>query len=174
MQDISDPLLRYLSTRNSFLRKEIVSEYPDLQKDLNDPVTRTAILNWLRTEAAWDPSQLALLLSCLEFLRGGPVEETVVVRPFLLHSDVFVRIAAYEFLMALYYPDKNPEALLMVFQNMLSDQDDKVRSLAAHYIETIDVTGELKEFLDRWHKNAEALGVKDTESFERIGNILGK
>jgi hypothetical protein len=173
MQDVPDSVLRYLSTRDSLLQAQIVDQYPELQKQLVDPNTRSAILKWLGQEAAWEPSNLPLLLNCLEFVRGGSAEEAAVVRPFVLHPNPFVRIAAHEFLLALYYPDKNPEALLMVFQNMLSDESDKVRSLAAHYIENINVSGELKTFLERWYKNAKDTKTKDFESFERISRILG-
>ncbi len=174
MQGIPIPVLRYLSTKDSIVRAQIADQYPDLQQQLSDPATRTAILQWLGTDAAWDPSSLALLLNCLQFLQGGTVEEAQIVRPFALHTDPFVKIAVYEFLLALYYPDKNPEALMLVCQSMLSDQNDKVRSLAAHYIDTINVMSEMKEFLERWYKNAKQLGWEGTESFERIGNILEK
>lgn len=174
MQDLPTPVLQYLSTRDSMVRAQLNQQYPDLQQRLNDPSTRAEILKWLGSEAAWDPAALPLVLNSIEILVGGPLEEAQVVRPFVLHPDPFVRIAAFEFLLGLYFPDKNPDALLMVFQNMLSDKSDKVRSLAAHYIENINVAGELKEFLERWYKNAKSLGWEATASFERIGRILGK
>jgi HEAT repeat protein len=172
MQNIPAPVLQYLATKDSLIRAQIAAEHPDLQQILGNPATRSAILDWLRSEAAWEPSAASLVSNCLELLRGGSAEETPVVRPFVLHPDPFVRIGAFEVLLSLYYPDKNPHALLLVFQNMLSDNADNVRSLAAHYIETIQVTGELKEFLERWHKNARNVGWEATESFERIGRIL--
>ncbi len=174
MQDVPAPVMQYLSTRDSLVRAQLAEQYPELQQQLNDPATRTAILKWLGSEAAWEPSALPIVLNSLERLIGGPVEDAQVVRPFVLHPDSFVRIAAFEFLLSLYYPDKNPDALLMVFQNMLSDKSDKVRSLAAHYIENINIAGELREFLERWYKNAQNLELGATESFERIGRILGK
>jgi hypothetical protein len=174
MQEIPAHVLEYLSSRDSMVKAQIAGEHPELQQQLSDPSTRAAILKWLGSEAAWEPTALGLLLNCLRFLQGGTVEEAAIVRPFVLHADPFVRIAAFEFLLALYYPNKNPEALLLIFQNMLSDQNDKVRSLAAHYIETISVGGEMKEFLERWYKNAKNLGWGGTESVERIGRILGK
>lgn len=174
MQDIPDQVLQYLSTKDSIVRAQIADQNPGLQQTLNDPATRTAILKWLGTEAAWEPSVADLVIACLEILRGGSVEDAQIIRPFVLNPNSFVRIGAFEFLLALYYPDKNLDALLLVFQNMLSDQSDKVRSLAAHYIENINITSELKEFLERWYKNARNRGWEVTESFERIGRILGK
>jgi hypothetical protein len=174
MEDLPAPLRQYLSTTDSIVRAQIVAEHGDLLQMLSTPETRSAVLKWLASEAAWEPSAYTLLINALGILRGGSAEEAQVVRPFLLHSEPFVRMAAFEFMLALYGPDQNPEALLMVLQNMLSDQSDKVRSLATHYIENLKLTDDLKKFLDRWYQSAPDKGWDTRESFERIGRILGK
>ncbi|HOU40207.1 MAG TPA: hypothetical protein PK829_02960, partial [Promineifilum sp.] len=83
-----------------------------------------------------------------------------------------VRLAAYEFLLTLYYPDKNREALLQLLQNMLSDSEDAIRAAGARYADQADVAAELRSFLLRWQKTAPGQGWANTESFELVGRLL--
>jgi hypothetical protein len=149
----------------------VAQHNPDLSQLLADPATRVALLDWLSSDAAWD--ERSTTLSYLEFLRVGASDaETATIRSFLLHPDPTIRSRAYEFLLTLYYPDRNREAMLMLFQNMLADESDTVRSLAAHYIRGIGLSADLRNLLERWLKTASAHGWQETESYKVMEGLL--
>ena len=173
MEEIPSEIRAYLSTNDSLFRVQIAQHYPGLQQTLNDPASRKAILNWLASDEAWDPTVSGFTSNSLEFLRAGAVEdEAQIVRGFLLHSDPQVRLRAYEFLLTLYFPDKNREAMFLLLHSMLSDTDDMVRTQAARYIERANAGTDLKDFLQRWYKTAPDRGWDGTESFELVEHLL--
>jgi ADP-ribosylglycohydrolase len=173
MQAIPAEVREYLSTSDSLYRAQVVQRYPDLQQTLNDPATRKAILDWLTSDEAWEPSLSSFTSNSLALLRvGAAQEEAQIVRSFLLHPDPWVRLSAYDFLLTLYFPDRNREAMFLLLHGMLSDNDDMVRAQAARYIERADAVDELRDFLQRWYKEAPGRGWADTESFELVGGLL--
>jgi hypothetical protein len=175
MEAIPPEVREYLSTKDALFRAHVVQRYPVLDQVLNSPATRKALLDWLASDAAWNPTISSFTSNCLEFLRVGAAEgEAQTVRAFLLHPDPYVRLRAYEFLLTLYFPDKNREAMLLLLQGMLSDNDDVVRAQAASYIERADAVSELKDFLQQWYKSAPLRGWARTESFELIERLLNK
>ncbi|HEY9639991.1 MAG TPA: hypothetical protein V6C57_05875 [Coleofasciculaceae cyanobacterium] len=169
MIEIPAEVKEYLSSRDALHRVQVVNHYPNLQQTLSEPQTRTAILTWLTSEEAWEQSMSSLLDSCLAFLQAGATpEESPIVRNFLFHNNPHVRLHAYEFLISLYFPDQNPEALLILLHSMLLDADDLVRTQAISYIERANLVTELKEFLKGWLKAAPSRGWSQTESFELV------
>src|SRR5260370_22553026 len=175
MQEIPAGVREYLSTTDSLYRAEVAQRYPDLQKALNDPATRKAVLDWLASDEAWDSANSGFTSNCLEFLRAGATEgEAQIVRGFLLHPEPQVRLRAYEFLLTLYFPDKNREAMFLLLHGMLSDNDDMVRAQAARYIERANAVAELRDFLQRWYKTASDRGWAGTERFELVERLLNR
>jgi hypothetical protein len=173
MQTIPVEVRAYLSSNDSLVRAQLTQQHPDLDKTLNDLGTRTAVLNWLAGNEAWDESFTHFTMNCLRFLRSkANPSETQIIRAFLLHHHPHVRLTAYEFLLTLYFPDKNREALLQLLQNMLSDNHDAVRVEGARYVEQSGVVIELKDFLKRWYKAALDQGWNDTVSFELVERLL--
>ncbi|RIK44206.1 MAG: hypothetical protein DCC55_03180 [Chloroflexi bacterium] len=150
-----------------------MQRHPDLNQSLRDPSTRAALLEWLASDAARDPAQSGTVANTLEFLRiGATPTEAMTIRPFLLHPDPFVRLRAYEFLLTLYFPDKNREAMLLLFHNMLTDRDEAVRSLAVSYIERANAVAELRGVLETWLQTARQQGWENTETLELVERLL--
>ncbi len=173
MDNIPVEARAFLSTNDSLAQAQLAQQFPNLQDTLRDPGVRAAVLAWLASDAAWDDANAHFTLNALRYLRSAAdPAEAQVIRPFLLHSQPGVRLAAYEFLLTLYYPDKNREALLQLLQNMLSDSQDAIRSAGARYADQADVEAELHSFLLRWQKTAEAQGWVNSESFELVGRLL--
>jgi hypothetical protein len=173
MASIPVEVRSYLSTNDSLIRAVLAEQFPDLQETLADPETREAVLEWLESDDAWEAANTHFAMNALRYLQGKATQaEAQTVRPFLLHTNPSVRLTAYEFLLTLYFPDKNPEALLQLLQNMLSDDQEMVRASAARYIRQSAVTPELKRFLQRWQKTAEDRGWADTESYELVERLL--
>lgn len=175
MSEIPTVVKDYLVTDDALSRAQIEEQHPKLQAILGAPETRTAILAWLQNDAAWIPSATLLTLNCIEHLRNGANEaEASIVRPFLLHDDRRVRLATYEYLRVLYYPDKNREAMNQLYQNMMMDNDDTIRAQAIRYLKRASAQDDLKTFLRRWYKAAPSRGWEQTESYELLERLLSE
>jgi hypothetical protein len=175
MQSIPAEVREYLASNDSLLRAELSRRYPDLNQTLNDPSTRSAVLAWLAGNEAWQDDLIHFTINCLKYLQGkASSDESQVVRSFLLHPNPHVRLAAYENLLTLYFPDKNPEALLQLLQNMFSDSDETIRVEAARYARQSGVVPELKGFLQRWRKLAVTQGWENFESVELVDQLLNE
>jgi hypothetical protein len=173
MKHIPSELKQYLSSEDRLYRARVLEQYPGLQQILENPGTRELIVSWLSSDEAHDKPSAELAASSLKFLRpNARQDDAPVIRTFLLHADGYVRLRAYEFLLTLYFPDKNREAMLLLLHNMLSDSDDMVRSQGARYIERAGAASELAESLRRWQKNAVSQGWQGTESFELVEGLL--
>ncbi len=173
MDNIPIEARAYLSTNDSIARAQLAQRYPDLTTTLTDPTVRAAVLAWLAGDDAWDEANTSFTLNALRYLRSAAdPSEAQAIRPFLLHPQPNVRLAAYEFLLTLYYPNKNREALLQLLQNMLSDSEDMIRSAGARYADQVGIAAELHSFLLRWQKTAHDKGWVDSESYELVGRLL--
>jgi hypothetical protein len=175
MQSIPAEVRDFLSTDDSLLRAQLFQHFPDLNQTLNDPSTRNAVLAWLAGSESWDEKMTHFTMNCLKYLRAkATASESQIVRSFLLHPDPHVRLAAYEHLLTLYYPDKNREALVQLLQNMFSDSDEALRVEAAGYAKQSGVGAELKNFLLQWRKLAEAKGLGFMPSTELVDQLLNE
>jgi len=173
MQEIPEEVRAYLSSDDALMRAQLLQTYPSLQQTLSDPQTRTALLSWLASDEAWQPDATGFVAHALAYLRvGAKQDEAPIVRTFLVHTDAHVRLRAYEFLLSLYFPDRNPEAMFLLLHGMLLDGDDTVRAQAAHYIERANAVGELRGFLESWRKVAPSRGWDGSESFELVERLL--
>jgi hypothetical protein len=171
MQAIPIEVREYLSTNDSLVRAQISQRYPNLSDILDSPSTRAAVLAWLGSNEAWEDSLIHFTINSLKYMQGkASTDESQTIRAFLLHPHPQVRLAAYENLLTLYFPDKNPEALMQLLQNMLSDNDEMLRVEAAHYVKQSGVAAELKGFLQRWRQ----MGVapENSESRELVDGLL--
>lgn len=165
---------RYLAAGDSLARAQVTSDHPDVGDRLADPRTRESVLAWLRSDEATQPEASHLVAGCLTFLRpAAEPAEVSAVRPFTLHPDAVIRLRAFEFLLTLYFPDRNREALLMVLQAMLADAADPVRTLGMRYVERADAAGELDTYLRGWVREAPAKGWHTGEAAELAPRLLG-
>jgi len=173
MPEIPPEVKAYVASTNLLVREQLRQRYPNLDQLLAQPETRQAILAWLSSEEAWDESTSDFVMRCLEFLQTDATEtEAPIVKTFLLHPNSFVRLRAFEFLLRLYFPDKNREAMFLLLNNMLFDEDDAVRVSGAGYIDRAKAIGEFRDFLERWLKVAASRGWQNTQSFELIQQLL--
>lgn len=173
MLEIPTEVKAYLASNDVLFREQLRQRFPNLEQLLGDPQTRKAILDWLASEEAWDDSAAPFAMRCLEFLQNGATEEEApIVKTFLLQPNAFVRLRAFEFLLTLYFPDKNREAMFLLLHSMLFDPDDAVRNSGAAYIDRASAVMELRGFLLRWSKVAASRGWENTESFERVQQLL--
>lgn len=175
LEQIPKEVKEFIATNSAIYRTQVLQQYPHLAELLGDEKVRETVLTWLATDEAHDKANAEFAMNCLKFIRAGAIQsEAPVVRTFLLHDDPLVRLRAYEFLLTLYFPDKNIEAMFLLLHSMLSDENDTVRKLAARYIERADAVDELRTFLERWYKDAPKFGWESTESYELVGQLLGK
>lgn len=174
MTGLPDPWVAYFAAYDVLTREAVLRAHPELRDALQRPETREMLLEWLAGDAAWAPENAGLLPPVLEFLRPGAAEpEAARVKPLLMHPDPQVRLGAFEFLLTLYFPDRNPEALLLLLSGMLMDESERVRSAGAAYAARAGAQGHLREFLARWLAMAPARGWAGTESHEMVARLLG-
>ena len=134
---------------------------------------RQAIVAWLSGDEAWQGEAEILAENCIEFLTPkAAADEAAVIKQFLLHANPHIRLRAHEFLLTLYFPDRNREALFMVLHAMLSDQSETIRREAAGYIQRAGAVVHLRPFLERWQAQARERGWAETESFELVARLL--
>lgn len=173
MVELPEAVKAYLTSHNILLREQVKQRYPNIDQVMADPDTEKTILSWLESQVAWEEANAELVMRCLEFLQQRANERHApVVKTFLLHSSSFVRLRAFEFLLMLYFPDKNREAMFLLLHTMLLDPDDTVRNSAAAYIERANAVPELRDFLQQWLRTAPTRGWENSESFERIQQLL--
>lgn len=173
MTYIPPEVKQYLSSDDDLLRARLVQQYPRLQETVDDPKTRVAILEWLASDEAHEKSSAGFASACLKFLRAKASQnEAPIVKTFLLHTDSHVRLRAYEFLLTLFFREKDREAMLGLLHSMLSDSDDMVRAQSARYIERTGAADELQDHLQRWHLDALSRGWRGTQSFELVEHLL--
>jgi hypothetical protein len=165
----------YLSSEDGLRRAQLSADHPELAEQLADPATRQALLDWLRSDEAQYPEAAPLVAGNIAFLRtAAEPGEASTLRPYTLHPDPAVRLSAFEFLLTLYFPDRNPDALLMVLQSMLADADDAVRTHGARYVERAGAASELAPFLARWAREAPDRDWQAGESAEVVGRLLAE
>lgn len=173
MTNIPNDVKQYLASEDPLYRAHLLEQHPSLQRTLEDPATRDLIVGWLSSDEAHEKQFTELAGACLKFLRpNARPEKAPVIRTFLLHPNALVRLRAYEFLLTLYFPDKNREAMVLMLHSMLSDRDDTIRSQGARYIERAGVAPELKDFFRHWKEMAVSQGWQGTESFELVEGLL--
>lgn len=173
MNNVSPAVQRYLESEDAFARAQLLQANPNLETELQSADVRQAILTWLSVEDAWQRDTESLTENCIEFLtpKAAP-GEAETIRQFSLHSNPHIRLRSYEFLVNLYFPDRNREALLVVLQAMLSDQSETIRREAAGYIERAGAGADLQPFLRRWQAQAAERGWTESESFELVARLL--
>jgi hypothetical protein len=176
MQEVPAEVKEYILAPDTMTRGPLVERHPDLLKTMEDPRTRKAMLQWLATDEAFTHQGLALAGGYLLFLANHhpQASETPIVRPFLMHPDPEVRLHAYEHLLTLYYPDKNREAMYLLFTAMLEDQQDLVRKNGASFIRSSGAIDEFRPTLERWLKLSPGRGWQHTDAHVVIEQLVGK
>lgn len=173
--DVPEHVVQYLANAGSLARARIEHEHPELPEQLASAEVRGKLLDWLAGAEAREPGAAGLVASTLETLRphAQPAEATTI-RPFTLHDQPLVRLRAYEYLLTLYFPDRNREALMLVLQSMLSDPDDGVRRLGARYVDRADAGAELRAFLTLWVAQAQDRGWDTGQAYELVTKELAE
>ena len=175
MAEIPTEVKSYLASPDVLVREQLRQRHPNIEQLMAEPQTRKTLLEWLASEKAWDESNADFAMHCLQFLQNGATqEEARTVKPFLLHPNAFVRLRAFEFLLNLYFPDKNREAMFLLLHSMLFDQADAVRTSGAQYIDRANAVPELRDFLQRWIKVGASRGWEKTQSYELVQHLLDR
>jgi hypothetical protein len=170
---LPQPVLQYLATNDSLVRAQLSADHPDLPALLASSQTLAELRRWLGSDGAWAAESAQIVISGIELLRPElAAGDEQIIRSFLLHPEAQVRLQAYEFLLTIYFPDCNRQAMFILLHGMLTDQSDQVRSAAALYIERVNAVGELRDFLVRWRKSAIGLGWAGGESYELVERLL--
>jgi hypothetical protein len=173
MTGLPDLLAEYFASGDALSRADVQRDHPELPELLAAPETRTVLLEWLAGEEPWDVRHAESVSGVLRFLRRQASDaDAPRIKPFLLHPNPGVRLAAYEFLTALYYPDINHDALFLLLNGMLMDESDEVRRTGADLVQRVGAPPELRAFLTRWRAMAPARGWEGTASFELITRLL--
>ena len=173
MLELPADIKEYLSAGDGLGRKAAEANHPGLQKKLESAETRAAILKYLASDDPWHESNPGIVINALGLIqKGASASEIPLVRPLVLHPEGMVRLGAYDFLFAVYYPAGDRASMINLLQSMLLDSHDMVRSQAAQYVKGLKVPAELKPFLERWIKLAPARGWQKQESFELIERLL--
>lgn len=175
MKKVPTDVQHYLESEDALVRAQLLQAHPALETELQSENLRRALLAWLSEEAAWASEAENLAGNCIEFLTPkASADEAETVRQFSLHGNPHVRLRSYEFLINLYFPDGNQQALLVVLQAMLSDRSEAIRREAAGYIQRAGAGVVLQPFLRRWQALALERGWNETESFELVARLLAR
>jgi hypothetical protein len=175
MAEIPPEVKEYILAPDTMTRGPLIQRHPDLPKTLADPHTRAAVVRWLASDEAWASGALSLTEGCVGFLAPHPEPaEVPIVRTFLLHFDPHVRLHAYEHLLTLYYPDKNRDAMYLLFSAMLEDQHDIVRKNGALFIRSSGAIDEFRPTLERWLKLSPGRGWQRSDAHAIIEQLVGK
>lgn len=166
-------MLEYLTAADLLARDNVLRRHPGLRELLDSPSARQGLSEWLGSDEAWAGPSAAAVEGAIDYLRQSALPDgAAIMKPFVLHPSERVRLRAYEFLLGLYFPDRNPDAVFMLLAGMLSDESDMVRAAGAAYVQRVGATGELRPFLERWRNTAEARGWAATESYGLVAGLL--
>ena len=158
----------YLTANDGLAQAAVKEKYPNLRQTLDAPETRAAIIRYLASREPW-ADKSGFTRNVLGFLQNGASEEEAAsIRPLLRHPDPWVRLRTYEYLMAIYYPPRDHQAMSNLFQEMLDDSDEIVRVQAARWIKGLNMSSEMHDFLQRWVKLAVERKWDTQESFSLI------
>jgi hypothetical protein len=173
MQEIPTEVREYLTAGDGLARKAVQAQHPDIKEKLQSPEMRVKLLQYLAGEEPWQDADPGLAINALGVVQtGAKAEETASIRPLLMHREGMVRLGAYQFLMAVYYPAGERGSMLTLFQAMLLDPEAMVRAQAAQFIRGLKMHAPLKPFLERWVKLAPARGWDKDDSFEVVRSML--
>ncbi|MCB0088458.1 MAG: hypothetical protein KDE54_11140 [Caldilineaceae bacterium] len=174
MNALPENIQKYLTVWNDTLaRGVLLDEQPELAGLMDEPNTRQTLLDWLAGSESLAPQNARLTANALQFLRPqAQSSDAPIVRKLLMHPDAIVRLRTYEFLLTLYFPDKNPEALIMLLNSMLMDADDTIRTQGVRYIQRANAVTELRDFLVSWQQAAAGRGWLNSESYELVQQLL--
>lgn len=174
MNALPENIQKYLTVWNDTLaRSTLLEEQPELTGLMDEPSTRQTLLDWLAGSESLEPQNVLLTANSLQLLRPqAQSSDAPVVRKLLMHPEALVRLRTYEFLLTLYFPDKNPEALIMLLNSMLMDADDTIRTQGVRYIQRANAVAELHDFLVSWQQAATARGWLTSESYELVQQLL--
>jgi hypothetical protein len=165
----------YLSATDPMSRAGVKTRYPGIENKMKEPRTHSDILTWLASEFPWKSEYASFAANCLSFLYSEASEsERERLRPFLLHYDAQVRLKAYDYFVLTYFPDKNKQALLLLMESMLVDDDDRVRIAGIRYIERIGAEKEFINVFRAWQFLASLKAWQQSGSAELVAGIIQK
>jgi len=173
MQKIPAEVREYLTAGDGLARKAVQAEHPDIKQKLESPEVRAALLQYLGGEEPWQDPDPGFTINAFGVVQtGAKAEEAGSIRPLLMHREGRVRLGAYHFLMAIYYPAGERGSMLTLLQTMLLDPDAMVRAQGAQYIKGLKGQDEVKPFLERWVKLAPSKGWDHDDGFEAVRRLL--
>lgn len=174
LADLPASLRDYLSSSDQLFRAALQQQYPGLERSLPSARVRSAVVAWLAGDEAPRDEFAEVAANALDFIRTrARASEARIARRFVLHPHPLVRLRADEFLLTLYFPNRNPNAMLSILQSMLLDPADLVRAQAVRYAERIGIGPELRMLLQQWLDLARAQGFASTEGVELAERLVG-
>ncbi len=173
MNEVPDEVKQYILATDAMTRGRIAEQHPDVVRKLEQPSTRAGMLEFLANPSAFSAGALSLATGYLAYLGHAPAAaEAPIVRSHLLHPATPVRLKAYEYLLMLYFPDKNRDAMYLLLQQMLQDPQDQVRAAAARYVESTSTLDQFRPTLARWLDVAAQRGWAGGDAHEKIERMI--
>jgi len=173
LDEIPVEVRAYLSAGDSIGHLEVTQKYPNVERTLASPEVRAAILRYLRSDEAWKEPNPGFMIGALTFLQGAAsAKELPAVQGFVVHRNPWVRVRAYEYMMAVYYPAGDSASMVKMFEKMLVDPDEVVRVQAARWIQGVGVVAAMRGYLQNWIQRAPERMWDHQESFTIIQELL--
>lgn len=172
IEEIPAEVRQYLTAGDALGQASVEEKYPNIQKTLQAPEVRQAILRYLNSKEVWDAPP-GFAVNALAFLVGGAnAKELPLVRNLVVHPQPWIRVRAAQYLMAVYYPARDRAAMTDLFEKMLLDEDEVVRLQAARWIRDFKTGADMKPYLEKWAGIAALRGWTGTESFGIVALML--
>lgn len=173
MQGIPAEVREFLTAGDGLARKAVQEQHPDIKERLRSPEIRAKLMHYLASDEPWRDPEPGFTINALGVVQeGAQARETAGIRPLLMHPEGMVRLGAYQFLMAVYYPAGERGSMMTLFQSMLLDPDAMVRAQGAQFIKGMQAQAEMRPFLERWAKLAPSRGWDKDDGFEAVRRLL--
>lgn len=170
--EIPSEVRAYLSAGDGLGQASVREQHPDLDRVLNAPSTRSAIVAYLASEETLKDSDPGFAMNALAFLQSAAnAQEAGSIHRLLRHPNPSIRARAAGYMMAVYYPVRDRNAMLSLFKETLNDSDETVRVQTARWIKGTDSAPLLEGFLENWTLLARKNKWDKTESFQIIQSL---
>ncbi len=172
LKEIPVEVRDYLTAGDGLAQAAVVEQYPNVRRVLDAPETRAAILRYLAGDGPWKDPAPGFTINALAFLQGAAsAKEAPPLHNLMRHSNPWVRLRTYEYMMAVHYPLHDRAAMIKMFEEMMNDADEIVRVQAARWIKGVSAGHEMRGFLQGWMKTATDRKWDKLESFEMIRDL---
>jgi hypothetical protein len=170
--EIPSEVRAYLSAGDGLGQASVREQHPDLDRVLDAPSTRSAIIAYLASDEPLKDSDPGFAMNALAFLQGAAnAQEVGSIHHLLRHPLPSIRARAAGYMMAVYYPGRDRNGMLSLFKETLNDSDELVRVQTARWIKGTDSAPAMEGFLETWILLAHKNKWDRTESFQIIESL---